>query len=133
MIRPVPILGDTAASTRGCTFSAERFMRGGRLKKVKLEFAKNQQNTLRIRLWICPSITTRTSVSGAATPVSAVQPTGGRSLFAGSGNVDYRVGNDNSLDEEFDVEIPRGSYLCVDSDNTDTSVKTFNVTYYVED
>jgi hypothetical protein len=131
LVRPVRIAASIAASTRTPTFSTERFTQAQVIESVRATFALNTQGTLRLRLWVCDSTTTRYGLSAATTPVANLAPTSGRNLLSGTGNVDYLTGDEGPRDIFLGAEVAPGFYLCVDADNTDTTAHTLDVTFFM--
>ena len=127
-VAPVVFNGTVAAGQRR-VFWSQRFPQSITLEGVRVEFARNTQRTLRVRLWVATDVTER--------QLSGVQfmPANGLDLLGYRGATNYLVGDGPEGSQVVNVGrvFGQGSYLALDVENTDASDHTFDVTFDVKE
>ena len=122
----------TQGVTSRSAYFANRIDVPFRIQTAVVRFATNTQRNLRIRLWCCPSSTTRPIETVSA---GSTMPGEGVNLITGGGSAfDYIAGDGADAAREYNIGQDFGAFWvpAVDAENVDgINVHTVDVTFYM--
>ena len=129
-IPPIPFQQSIPAATRAVYFS-EKFNGELVVEKIRIAFELNTQRTMKIRAWITFDQTTRTLTS----PATALTVNSGLPLMGVRGTQDYVVGDgqEGTITIPIGRKFPRGCYLAVDAENSDSTAHALDVAFDVQE
>ena len=117
-----PTLDAGSANVRATVFSG-RFMKRYHITGVAITFEDNTNDSVRTRLWLCQSDTTRTVVASSESSAGTA-PTGGTNFFAsqlGGSAIEYITGDGpDPIYVPIGLNVEPGFRLALDNDNRDT-------------
>jgi len=117
-----PNLDASSANVRVAAFSG-RYVKPHVLVSASISFEDNTNDSVRCRLWVCQSNTTRTVIASTESSAGTL-PTGGRNLFSsetGGTALEYITGDGpDAIILPLGLELAGGFFLCADLDNQDS-------------
>lgn len=112
----LPFFGSVAANS-SVTLTSKRIDYPFTTERFRVHFALNTNKSLLVRFFISADASVPTSL-----------PLTGTSIFSPSGQVDYMVGDDETVEVPYRVFVPtKGTYIKVFAENTDSYEHSIDV------